>query len=418
MPLMKSIILAASSLSLAFAINMQEAVDLALNNHQQIKEYTLMVERQKHNTDSAESSYFPSLDAAYNYTSSNQKDTRGIKESSYASLGLSYTVFNGFADKYSYRSAEATYFAQKHQLEAIKADLVLQTKTAYINILNAREALNVAKEAKELLARQELDTQRFFNQGMVAKNDLLEVQVNLAKREQELLKAQSDLNIAMHTLGRYIGKPLGKDEAFSNPATDIMVATRDTLEAKMLETRSELLYLQQLEKSAFYSKKALQGNYYPALSISGTAYAYGDDAYPDERKDTYDDETQLSATLSWNLFNGFKDKNDIQAKAVYVKEIQSQLLDLEANLRLQLFTALEEYELAKVQRSVAQKAVEQAEENYRIVENRFKEQMDTTTDLLDAQLLLTQSRSDYNNAYYAIEKAIATLQRITQSSLN
>ena len=45
-----------------------------------------------------------------------------------------------------------------------------------------------------------------------------------------------------------------------------------------------------------------------------------------------------------------------------------------------------------------QKVIEQAEENFRIAEERFKERVSTSTEVLDAQTLLTKAKSDYTNA--------------------
>ena len=48
--------------------------------------------------------------------------------------------------------------------------------------------------------------------------------------------------------------------------------------------------------------------------------------------------------------------------------------------------------------SVAQTAIKQAEENFRLNKELYNEQMATTTDVLDAQTLLTQAQNNYYNA--------------------
>jgi outer membrane protein len=59
---------------------------------------------------------------------------------------------------------------------------------------------------------------------------------------------------------------------------------------------------------------------------------------------------------------------------------------------------------------VSRTAIARAEENFRIYQNRFNEQMSTTTDVLDAQTLLTQARSNYNNSLYDYLIARAMLE--------
>ena len=58
-----------------------------------------------------------------------------------------------------------------------------------------------------------------------------------------------------------------------------------------------------------------------------------------------------------------------------------------------------------------EKAVEQAKENLRITEERYKEQVSTSTDVLIAQTLLTQTMTNYYNALYDFKIAKAVLYR-------
>ncbi|MBW1839608.1 MAG: TolC family protein, partial [Deltaproteobacteria bacterium] len=60
---------------------------------------------------------------------------------------------------------------------------------------------------------------------------------------------------------------------------------------------------------------------------------------------------------------------------------------------------------------VAETAREQAEENSRLNQERYNEQMATTTDVLDAQTLLTEAQNNYYNALSDYHIAKARLER-------
>jgi outer membrane protein TolC len=60
---------------------------------------------------------------------------------------------------------------------------------------------------------------------------------------------------------------------------------------------------------------------------------------------------------------------------------------------------------------VAKKAVEQGEENFRMAQERYKEQVGTLTDVLDSQTLLTQAQTDYYNALSNYNVAKAALNK-------
>jgi outer membrane protein TolC len=80
-------------------------------------------------------------------------------------------------------------------------------------------------------------------------------------------------------------------------------------------------------------------------------------------------------------------------------------------LNLNIKQAMLDLEAADKNIAPTQKAVEQAEENLRVSEERYKAQVTTSTEVLDAQTLLTQSRMNYYNALYNHILAKAKLQR-------
>jgi len=59
-----------------------------------------------------------------------------------------------------------------------------------------------------------------------------------------------------------------------------------------------------------------------------------------------------------------------------------------------------------------EKAIEQAKENFRINQERYKQQVATSTDVLDAQTLLSRTMTNYYSALYAFKIAKATLYRV------
>jgi outer membrane protein TolC len=66
---------------------------------------------------------------------------------------------------------------------------------------------------------------------------------------------------------------------------------------------------------------------------------------------------------------------------------------------------------AEKQIVVSQKVIEQAEENFRISEERYKERVATSTEVLEAQTLLTKAKSEYANALGDYNINLAKLQR-------
>jgi outer membrane protein TolC len=87
---------------------------------------------------------------------------------------------------------------------------------------------------------------------------------------------------------------------------------------------------------------------------------------------------------------------------------RTQILD---NIELEVKTAFLRTKEGEENIITVEKAIEQAKENFRINQERFKEQVATTTDVLDAQTLLSDTLTNYFNALYTFKISNATLFR-------
>ena len=83
--------------------------------------------------------------------------------------------------------------------------MILSVKTSYINYLNAKNALATYESAYELFKEQYKDSQNRYDQGLIAKNDLLQVQVNMSNAKQNVVKAKGDLRVAKYNLSNILG---------------------------------------------------------------------------------------------------------------------------------------------------------------------------------------------------------------------
>ncbi|NOY65436.1 MAG: TolC family protein, partial [Nitrospirae bacterium] len=128
----------------------------------------------------------------------------------------------------------------------------------------------------------------------------------------------------------------------------------------------------------------------------------------------FDTQSRAMVVARWNIFDGFRKKYQIEAEESEMLALEERLRDTEDELLLQLTTALENYRTSMERLKVARKAVEQARENYRITENRFRQRMATTTDLLDARFFLTRAENDLKNAEYDYYLSMAEIERVIE----
>lgn len=189
----------------ANALNLDEAVNIALKNNFDIQgknyDYLESLENAKIN----QAGFLPKLDTGYTYTNTDEPNSGFESDDGVASVTLSYNLFNGFKDMALKDSANYLSESSQYSLDATKQDIVLGTKTAYINYLDKLNALETYKSAYSLFQEQYENSKNRFEQGLIAKNDLLQVQVNMSNAKQNVVKAQGDLKVAKHKLSNILG---------------------------------------------------------------------------------------------------------------------------------------------------------------------------------------------------------------------
>ncbi len=398
----------------ANALNLNEAVDIALKNNFDIQsknyDYVESLENVKLNN----SNNLPKLNAIYGFTNTNEPNSNFESDDAVASLKLSYNLFNGFKDMAVKESSVYLSLSSQYGLNATKQDITLNTKIAYINYLDKQNALETYKSAYTLFQEQFEDSQNRYNQGLIAKNDLLQVQVNMSSAKQNVVKAQGDLKVARFQLSNILGgRNLENEniEKLNEQNSQSLV-----YDEKLLENRSEIQALQMNLESIKELEKSSKSGYYPKIDASISHNQYFDEV---SKKIENKEENQniANVTATWNLYNGGYDSSLITIYKTKYLSSKALLEKTKLDIKLQFENAKSNYEVAIDNLETSKLALLQAQENYSIVKNRFDEGISTSTDLTDANYLLTQAKQGFNRAYFDKYLAISTLDRIMEKDI-
>lgn len=416
---MKKIKLITLSLTAFLAVNLNaltldEAVNTALKNNYTIQSKNYDYMESLENVKLNNSNYLPKLDASYGYTNTNKANVGFQSDEATASLKLSYNLFNGFKDLATKESAKYLSLSSQYALNATKQDIVLDTKIAYINYLDKQNALETYKSAYVLFQEQFNDSQNRYNQGLIAKNDLLQVQVNMSSAKQNVVKAQGDLKVAIYQLSNILGGVNLNNEVIQK--IDEQALKSSIYDEKSLENRSEIQALQMNLESIKELEKSVTSGYYPKVDSSISHNKYYDEISKDiELKEKNQNIANVTAT--WNLYNGGYDSSQSVIYKTKYLSLKSQLEKTKLDIKLQYENAKSNLEVAIDNLETSKLALLQAKENYSIVKNKFDEGISTSTDLTDANYLLTQAKQGFNRAYFDKYLAISTLDRITEKNI-
>jgi outer membrane protein TolC len=414
--LLSALILPPGIAGSANAITMQEAVGIALENNHQLKRYRHLEDSAVEAVGAAWADFYPSLDLGYTFSERDERVFAVGSRFSVFSVEASYNLFNGLADFKGLLEARSSAAAARYKKDSVRADVLLAIKTAFIDVLRARRSVEVAKESVELLERQRRDAELYYREGLIARNDLLRVEVELSSARQDLLEAGGDHRVKRKGLERVMGVGL-EDEQKAEDLTglpDMEAFTSEALREEMLMNRSEIKYLEAVRDSGKYRMEAERGGYLPSIDLIFSYEEYGDSAFPDGIATSYDYDSKVTVTAAWNVFEGLGTRHGVREAWYVFRAAEEELEDTKEELQLQLSEGVEGYRVAKGKLDVAETAVRQAEENYRVTENRFRLREATTVDLLDARFFLTRARNDHNSALYDLHESAATIERVLE----
>jgi outer membrane protein TolC len=406
---------------------MREAVDIALRNNHQVKQYRFLEDSARAGVGSARAAFFPSLDLGYSYMQGDELmsysyggDDGFSADDGFSSFSVtaSYNLFSGMSDLRGLWEARASAEASMYQRVAVEADMALAVKKTFIGVLMAGRSHEVAMESVELLERQRHEAGLYYREGLIAKNDLLRVEVELSAARQDLLEAEGDLSVGRRALQRIMGVGLEEGEEVEDfkelPRMEPL--TFEAMAEGMLLRRSEMRYLKATRDSYKYAMEAVKGGYLPRVDLALSYEESGDSAIPGSGDLSVQSDSKAVVSASWNLFDGFGTSHGLRAARYAMRAAEEEMEDTREELLLQLKEALEGYRVAGGKLEVARTGVEQAEENYRVTENRLRQREAATVDILDARFFLTRARNQHNNALYDLHLAAATIERVLEEA--
>jgi outer membrane protein TolC len=400
------------------ALTIEEAVTLALENNHIIKKANFEYSAARETIGAARAGFLPTLSASYTYARSSQEAYLTSSEYSAATITAAYNIFSGFSHINRMRETEARASAAKYMVRSTRADISLGAKKAYTELLRAEGALITAREGVALLERQQDNTELFFREGLIAKNELLKINVELAKAKQTLLEAGGSQRHAFRTLENIIGKTLsGENIAHLSEITETHEMNYEAMKVELLENRSELKYLKSIGLAYDHAADSALGAMMPKVDVSMSFSEYGDDPVIGSRETPYSEETVTMITASWTIFDGLR-SNHTKTRLRYLgRAAAEELRHIKKKLLLQLVSSVDAYAIAREKIIVAGTAVEEATENYRVTELQYKERIATTTDLLDARNYLTDAKDSQNNSFYDLHIALAAIERVLERNV-
>lgn len=408
-------------------LSLRQTIDLALEANLALQRSKDEIDAAVANKKSATTEFFPTLNARYGYIRRDNPTTQALgtqsgqivdvivnPEDEYNFVtSFSQPLFTGFALYNRYKIAELGLDIAQYSEQLTRQNVILDAKNAYYSILKAQKLTDVADDTVKQIASQKDVAENMYQVGMSPLNDLLQSQVQLANAKQALITARNNLNIAESQFNTLLRRPVNSPVMIVD-ILDYIPWEHDIdyclalAEEQRLEIEVADLEVEIAEKDYKLSER----DYYPTVSLTGTYTKRGTDWDVDggvgiSDKDFWD----IRATASWDFWQWGRTRYGVKEKLSRLSQAKLRRQEVLDNIQLEVKQAYLRTLETQQNITTIEKAIEQAKENLRITEERYKEQVSTTTDVLIAQTLLTETMTNYYNALYDFKIAKAILYR-------
>jgi len=409
-------------------LTLAESIDMALKQSVLIHAAKEGVRGAEAQQKEAFTGFLPKFSTSYGYTRLNEDPyfvfpgapplipagnmKTGTKDNYNWNVEARQPLFAGGGILANYEASRLAAEIARMEEAATVQDLVQDVKVSYFNTLKAERILTVAKQSVEQLKAHRDTALGFFDVGIIPRNDLLYAEVELANGRQFLLRVENGLEMAKAKFNTILRRAIDSSveiEDILNEQT--LVTPLDACIAAALENRPEIRsYLLRVEQ-ARSNIKLSKSEYYPNVSLVGNYARYGDT--PDVSGSPYkaQENWYILALANWNFWEWGKTKHRVDAGISRENRAADILTNIRDQITLEVKNAFLLIHEAEKQLQVTRKAIEQAEENFRINTERYREQVGTSTDVIDAQTLLTKARADHFNALGDLNINEARLER-------
>jgi outer membrane protein TolC len=408
-------------------LTLEESIAIALRQSVVIQSAREGVAASEARQKEAFTGFLPKLSTTYNYTYNDPAAyikqpppspigtlTVGTQDNYIWSLDVKQPVFAGGRITANYDINRLGADASRQEELGTIQDIVLEVKRSYFTVLKAKRLVGVAKQSVEQFTAQRDLAKNFYEVGLVPRNDYLQAEVRLADGNQSLIRAENSLEVARSRFNTVLRRPIGAGV----DVVDILdykpyeTAFEECLKTAF-ENRPEIQVYSLRAEQAGKKVKVVESEFYPSVNLVGSYQRFGDSADLNGSPYRNPENWSVAAMASWDLWEWGRTKYARDASASQERQAQNALIHVKDQVSLEVKNAWLNVKEAEKLIAVTQQAIEQAEENYRINQERYREQVSRTTDVLDALTLLTFARASWSNALSDYRISLAGLERAT-----
>lgn len=345
---------------------------------------------------------------------------------------LQQPLFTGFKLESNARAAEYGAQAGESDYKNDNSDLKLAITVAYWTLYQTLEVERFVNENVVRLQTNESDTRNLVKAGMATRNDLLRVQLQLNNARLTHIDAKNDVELAAMNLNNVIGQPLEtRLQLASKPwppaepenmpkfpgepqpsRPDDGQHAEQNLVARAWSSRADLEAMQFRVEASKSALRAAQGSWWPQLYLTGNYYYSRPNPRYQPTRDEFKGTWDVGVQLQFDVWNWGATSHQAEQARASLTQTELQYDQMRENIALDVKRQMLAVARAKEKVQVAMLAIEQAEENQRTTNDKYKQGLATSTELIDANVALLQAKTNHSAALIEHEIARTRLDRV------
>ncbi len=405
-----------------------EVAELAIQNHQQIKVSAQNIDIAKQQTDITKLQKLPTITASTSQfylgnVVAIDKDFSNSTTIPMPHYGSSYAVqatqliFKGGLVNKSIELAGLREQLSELDLEKNKQDVKFLVISNYLDIYKIINQEKVFQNNKKLAQERLKNINDFYKQGMITRNEVIRGELNIKNLDQGILTLVNNKKILNYNLNIALGlnsetqivpvENLGNKEAGIGMDYYLNLAHDSNPQMKSAKTNIAV---------ADKNIEIIKTYKMPTLAGFGGYTLQRPITTRNPVLDMYSSGWQGGVSLSYNIDNLYKTKERVKLGELQKNQVNDTMTLVQQNLDMAVNAAYTKYQEAIQQAEILNDAKNLADENYKITEAKYLNQLAVQAEMIDAQNQKLQSELDFANAeinvlyqYYNLLKSTGTL---------
>jgi outer membrane protein TolC len=413
-------------------LGLKEAVQLGIQNSKQLKQSQYKIDAALARLDQSKDARLPKASVGFQYLHAlmlaRTVNIPGLTQKAMelpfdlpayiGTLSVSEPIFAGNQLKYARQSADLMVKLSRLDADKDKEDITWLIINEYINYNKILQNQQIVEQNRQDVQSKLDQIIKYGAQGLATQNDVLRFQLQKSQIQLTQIELENNRKIANYNMNILLGFPDSTEIRLSDLSyrLDEHPVFADLLH--QAETnRRELQDLSYEDKLADINIKKIKDQRLPTLAANAGAYYINPTKKLIPTNHTVLAPVTLGVGASWDIASLYTNKNKVREAAIQKQELatgKDQALD---DIRKEVNQYYIQYLQSLERIKVLQDAVTQASENERIYESKFSNNLATTTERIDAQTLVYQSRvnlelakSDATIAYYNLLKSTGHIQ--------